>query len=55
MGITLDLAWIEPETTSKDDVEAAEITRQFYVSTAIYFQSLILKKVSYNHHHHNIV
>ncbi|XP_028161439.1 myrosinase 1-like [Ostrinia furnacalis] len=30
MGITLDLAWIEPATTTKEDQIAAETTRQFF-------------------------
>nr|AEW46878.1 seminal fluid protein CSSFP028 [Chilo suppressalis] len=30
MGITLDMAWIEPASTSAEDKEAAEITRQFF-------------------------
>ncbi|KAL4718535.1 hypothetical protein ACJJTC_007171 [Scirpophaga incertulas] len=30
MGITLDLAWIEPASPSQEDEEAAERTRQFF-------------------------
>ncbi|XP_013188038.1 myrosinase 1 [Amyelois transitella] len=29
IGITLDMSWIEPETTSKEDKQAAETARQF--------------------------